>query len=375
MKFFRRSLFDWQKMCTLASMTGVLVVLCRHEVVSDSSDDRPHVAVERARTGHTLSVKPSSSMARIGFSKRNAYFCAGQGVRWSTARQPVGRNVVVGFGERLQHLRRMLFSCSTRYRTGGGRMLLEFDADQRLWQDTVRDAVGKQCPASLVRERRRERRRPGAAVAGLHRCGLDRADRSGERGRAGDRARGTRPRHRSDPVPGDADPVRAARRRPLRPAAGGRGGLRAASPPTATPTAGCSTGRPDTSSTRDRAERLAVVTEAGVFLVDAGDVAVRRSQVFDPVLHIADVSFAGVRLPDTERLHDRRREGPPRRAHRYGDHDGRRMPAHPRPGAGTREAAPAVRRGRSVRSRPSSTRPSTCTSPPSAPARCPTSPR
>ena len=30
-------------------------------------------------------------------------------------------------------------------------MLLEFDADQRLWQDTVRDAVGKQCPPSLVR--------------------------------------------------------------------------------------------------------------------------------------------------------------------------------------------------------------------------------
>src|SRR4051812_48327584 len=30
-------------------------------------------------------------------------------------------------------------------------MLLEFDADQRLWQETVRDAVGKQCPASLVR--------------------------------------------------------------------------------------------------------------------------------------------------------------------------------------------------------------------------------
>src|ERR1700712_4418896 len=30
-------------------------------------------------------------------------------------------------------------------------MLLEFDADQRLWQETVRDAVGKQCPSSLVR--------------------------------------------------------------------------------------------------------------------------------------------------------------------------------------------------------------------------------
>ncbi len=30
-------------------------------------------------------------------------------------------------------------------------MLLEFDDDQRLWQETVRDAVTKQCPASLVR--------------------------------------------------------------------------------------------------------------------------------------------------------------------------------------------------------------------------------
>jgi hypothetical protein len=30
-------------------------------------------------------------------------------------------------------------------------MLFEFDADQRLWQDTVRDAVGKQCPPTLVR--------------------------------------------------------------------------------------------------------------------------------------------------------------------------------------------------------------------------------
>src|ERR1700741_5359986 len=30
-------------------------------------------------------------------------------------------------------------------------MLLEFDADQRLWQNTVRDAVGKQGPPSLVR--------------------------------------------------------------------------------------------------------------------------------------------------------------------------------------------------------------------------------
>src|SRR5690242_21676762 len=30
-------------------------------------------------------------------------------------------------------------------------VLLEFDADQRLWQETVRDAVTKQCPPTLIR--------------------------------------------------------------------------------------------------------------------------------------------------------------------------------------------------------------------------------
>jgi alkylation response protein AidB-like acyl-CoA dehydrogenase len=53
----------------------------------------------------------------------------------------------------------------------------------------------------------------------------------------------------------------------------------------------------------DRAERLAVVTEAGVFVVDAGQVTTRRSPVFDPVLHIAEVTFAGVQVPDSDRLH------------------------------------------------------------------------
>src|SRR6185369_10180661 len=53
----------------------------------------------------------------------------------------------------------------------------------------------------------------------------------------------------------------------------------------------------------DRADRLAVVTDGGVFLVDADKATIRRSKVFDPVLHIADVTFEGVRLADTERLH------------------------------------------------------------------------
>ena len=75
-------------------------------------------------------------------------------------------------------------------------MLLEFDADQRLWQETVRDAVAKQCPPSLVR---------GVAEDGVDpsRCGrsmstgLDRAERPETARGVGDRARRARPRHRS----------------------------------------------------------------------------------------------------------------------------------------------------------------------------------
>ncbi len=56
----------------------------------------------------------------------------------------------------------------------------------------------------------------------------------------------------------------------------------------------------------DRAEWLAVVTDAAVFIVSAEEVAGqmsrRRSSVFDPVLHVADLTFDAVRLPDTARI-------------------------------------------------------------------------
>jgi alkylation response protein AidB-like acyl-CoA dehydrogenase len=56
----------------------------------------------------------------------------------------------------------------------------------------------------------------------------------------------------------------------------------------------------------DRAEWLAVVTDAAVFIVSAGEVAGqvsrRRSAVFDPVLHVADLTFDGLRVPDTARV-------------------------------------------------------------------------
>src|SRR6186997_2365283 len=126
MKFFRRSLFDCMKMWTLASMTGVFVPSpC--SITSAASDARLN----------NPSVKPSSSLARIGISSLSQAEClllrrSEEALVNSAAASC--RNGVVGFGERLQHLRRMIFSVSTRYRTGGARMLLEFDADQRLWQ-------------------------------------------------------------------------------------------------------------------------------------------------------------------------------------------------------------------------------------------------
>ena len=56
----------------------------------------------------------------------------------------------------------------------------------------------------------------------------------------------------------------------------------------------------------DRAEWLAIVTDAAVFVVNADEVAGqlsrRRSSAFDPVLHVADLTFDGLRLPDTVRV-------------------------------------------------------------------------
>jgi alkylation response protein AidB-like acyl-CoA dehydrogenase len=52
----------------------------------------------------------------------------------------------------------------------------------------------------------------------------------------------------------------------------------------------------------DRADRLAVVTDAGVFIVGAGEVSARRTMVFDPLLHVADVAFEGLRVRESARV-------------------------------------------------------------------------
>jgi alkylation response protein AidB-like acyl-CoA dehydrogenase len=180
-------------------------------------------------------------------------------------------------------------------------MLLEFDEDQRLLQDTVRDVVGKQCPASLVR---------GVAEDGVDSTPLwkvyvelgwtelnepanavELAIVLEELGRA------------TDPTPYLATMTQFA------PLAGGR--FDASESGTAVYD-GVSARRDADGwvlegTARhvldgDRADRLAVVTEAGVFVVGSGQVSSRRSPVFDPVLHVAEVSFPGVHVPDTQRV-------------------------------------------------------------------------
>lgn len=181
-------------------------------------------------------------------------------------------------------------------------MLLEFDADQRLWQETVRDAVTKQCPATLVREVAEQ----GVDPTPLWQSYIDQGwteltDSENavelaivleELGRA------------TDLTPYLATMTQYA------PLAGDR--FDAAKAGTAV-YSGVSANRDATgwvlSGTAhhvldgDRAQNLAVVTDGGVFLVDAAKSVVHRSPIFDPVLHVAEVSFDAVHISDDDRVH------------------------------------------------------------------------
>lgn len=180
-------------------------------------------------------------------------------------------------------------------------MLLEFDADQKLWQDTVRDAVAKQCPPALVR---------GVAEDGVDPTPLWKAyvdagwtemnDPSSavelaivveELGRA------------TDPTPFLATmtqfaPLALDRLDPHESGTAVFGGVTAHRDGDGWMLDGTARQVLD----GDRAERLAVVTDGGVFLVGAGEVSARRTAVFDPVLHIGDVGFTGLQVPESARV-------------------------------------------------------------------------
>jgi len=183
-------------------------------------------------------------------------------------------------------------------------VLLEFDADQRLWQATVRDAVGKNCSPVLVRGIA-EGDADGADALSLWRtyteaCWTELTDPENavelaivleELGRA------------TDPTPYLATltqfaPLVGDRFDPLSAGAAVYSGVSAVRDAEGWVLSGTDRFVLD----GDRAERLAVVTPAGVFLIDPSLVTTRRVDVFDPVLHVAEVSLAGVHVADADRL-------------------------------------------------------------------------
>ncbi|MEZ0383313.1 acyl-CoA dehydrogenase family protein [Mycobacterium sp. pW045] len=183
-------------------------------------------------------------------------------------------------------------------------MLLEFDEDQRLWQGTVRDVVGKQCTPALVRSVAEDG--AGEAIDSLWKVyadlgwtelhepetAVELAIVLEELGRA------------TDPTPFLATmtqfaPLVGERHRPDgSTGAAVFGGVAAYRNAAGWVLEGTAQHVLD----GDRAERLAVVTEAGVFLVDAAAVTARKASVFDPTLHVADLFFSGVEVPDSDRV-------------------------------------------------------------------------
>lgn len=180
-------------------------------------------------------------------------------------------------------------------------MLLEFDADQRLWQQTVRDVLAKQCPPSLVRGVVEDGVDPnplwkvyvdlGWTELNDPASAVELAIVFEELGRATDPTPFLATMSQFAPLAGDQfDPRESG--------TVVHSGVSAHRDPDGWVLQGIARHVLD----GDRADRLAVVTDAGVFVVAGDQVSARRSEVFDPVLHVADVSFDQVRLPDSARM-------------------------------------------------------------------------
>jgi alkylation response protein AidB-like acyl-CoA dehydrogenase len=183
-------------------------------------------------------------------------------------------------------------------------MLLELDADQRLWRDTVREVTAKQCPPSFVRSIA-EDQTGSVDPAPLWRSYVEQGwteftDPSAavelgllveELGRSTDPTPFLATLTQFTPLAtGLSDPAStgAAVYRDVTAARSGDGWTL--------------DGTARHVLDGDRAQRLAVVTPAGVFVVAAEQVSARRVPVFDPVLHVAEVTFDGLRVDHEQRI-------------------------------------------------------------------------
>ncbi|KAA9151066.1 acyl-CoA dehydrogenase [Amycolatopsis acidicola] len=184
-------------------------------------------------------------------------------------------------------------------------MLFEFSADQRLWQETVRDVVAKECPPALVRRVADEGFDPAPlwrTYTGLGWTELTEPSEAVELAIVLDQLG-----FAADPTPFLATTTQFA---PLAPgiADSAHAGTAVYDGVTARREDGgwVLDGTARYVLDGDRADWLAVVTDAGVFAVSSNEVAAKRVPVLDPVLHLAEISFSHVRAgeptgADTER--------------------------------------------------------------------------
>ncbi|WP_040864121.1 acyl-CoA dehydrogenase family protein [Nocardia exalbida] len=178
-------------------------------------------------------------------------------------------------------------------------MLLEFDSDQRLWQDTAREVLARHCPAALIRDIADR----GADAAPLWKVYRDQGWTSltdpgdvveltillEELGRATDPTPYLATMTHYAPLTGEPDPATAGTA-----VFDGISAHRDGATWILNGTAQVLDG--------DRAERVAVATPAGVFVLPADRVAARRITVFDPLLHVAQVTLEQVRVDAGDRL-------------------------------------------------------------------------
>jgi alkylation response protein AidB-like acyl-CoA dehydrogenase len=182
-------------------------------------------------------------------------------------------------------------------------MLLELDSDQRLWRDTARDAAAKECPASLVRGIAEGDVDPAPLWRTYVDMGWTELTDASEAVELGilleELGRAT------DPTPFLATMTQFNPLAPDRADASLAGsavydGVTAARVGEGWVLDGTARHVLD----GDRVDRLAVVTPAGVFVVGAEQVSARRVSVFDPVLHVAEVTFDHVAVGHVDRVAD-----------------------------------------------------------------------
>jgi alkylation response protein AidB-like acyl-CoA dehydrogenase len=180
-------------------------------------------------------------------------------------------------------------------------MLFEFDADQRMWQDVVRDIVTKECPPSLIRGVVDGESDPQPLWRTYVKLGwteltdpaqmIELAIVLEELGRALDPTPYLATLSQFAPMVADFDHSQTG--------ATVYNGVKAQVDGDTWRLVGTARHVLD----GDRADRLAVVTTAGVFVVEASRATVVRSPVFDPGLHVAEVRFDGVPVTRADLSH------------------------------------------------------------------------